>query len=486
MHHTLDRYCFFVACLALSPAGCSSGDPGNGTTSDTGTTNETTTDTTTDTTTACDPLTQPGPEWGWSKGACRRQCAAIGGSCASGAACPSGTQAAIGVVYDCAACCLAIGDDAGTGECTPGEVCRPAVDACDVPETCTADGVCPADTFAAAGTECRAAAGACDVAEVCTGQSAACPADAVQPSTYVCRASTGGCDVAEKCNGAAKACPADAVQPSTHVCRASTGGCDLTEKCNGTGKNCPSDASLPSPDWGVSGGVCLPSCGYVGGTSCGGGCGAGTETLGPAYDCAVCCASPPPCVSMIPAHTSSGTVFATEWSCTEQQYYRLPTSMNGLSAARGRFAAILAGIDVTATTARVFTMMHFVDGSGNEMNYHLNMWKDGATTRVRIDHKRWINGTTQEKIGQSMTHNFVPNVDYFLDCSWDPTQAICSMTPVGGTTIGAIKVPLFASFGAVAFGTGTRGFMVGSNFYGGESIGPNARVKAVRYSLLAP
>src|SRR5262249_13752126 len=107
--------------------------------------------------------------------------------------------------------------------CVVGDTgrCHIGMSACDVDTFCDGNGgPCPSGIQAAAGLVCRGAvAGGCDVAEVCDGVSASCPADAHQPVGTVCRqAVPGGCDIAESCNGSAS-CPADAHQPVGTMCR---------------------------------------------------------------------------------------------------------------------------------------------------------------------------------------------------------------------------------------------------------------------------
>ncbi len=66
---------------------------------------------------ACDPRTQPFPGWGVKDGQCLRSCGQLGGNwCEGGSSCPSGTTVA-GASYDCNVCCKSGGTSSGA--CDP-------------------------------------------------------------------------------------------------------------------------------------------------------------------------------------------------------------------------------------------------------------------------------------------------------------------------------------------------------------------------------
>jgi hypothetical protein len=181
----------------------------------------------------CDPHAQPSPDWGEKDGQCLRSCGQLGGdTCSGSSTCPSGTTS-VGESWDCAACCLTD----STPPPPPEPTCDPHTQ--PYPDWKEKDGVCLRSCGQLGGDHCSASS---------------CP--------------TGTTPVGDSWDCAA--CCLTGSPPSS--------GCT---------------SSQPSPDWGEKDGVCLRSCGQLGGTWCneqGASCPAGFAPVGESYDCVACCA----------------------------------------------------------------------------------------------------------------------------------------------------------------------------------------------------
>ena len=186
----------------------------------------------------CNPETQPWPAWGEKNGRCLPVCPTTGRHwCQNSGPCSPGTLP-VGDTYNCEVCCVynCCGD--------PTDSCR-----------WRGDGTCN-----------RGCA---------WGNDPDCPPEPPPPDCCGDPADPCGWEGDGTCNrGCAWGPDPDCNTPPPPVCDPST---------------------QPPPHWGQRNGRCLPSCGSLGGTHCGGGaqCPSGMSSVGDSYDCNACCKADP-------------------------------------------------------------------------------------------------------------------------------------------------------------------------------------------------
>ena len=233
---------------------------------------------------ACDPVTQPFPEWNDRNGQCLQACGLIGGTVAFDTPCSQHGKVDAGPAYDVAYCCK---------EAASSAVCDPVTQ--PYPRWDLRDGQCLPGCGVLGGmvafeTPCSQhgkvdAGPAYDVAYCCkeTASSAVC--DPVTQPAPQWGVKNGQCLLGCGPLGGTTAF----ATPCSHHGKVEAGEAyDVVYCCQS-----PCDAaSQPAPQWGEKNGQCLQSCGLVGGTvaftdRCEN---HGKVDAGPAYDVAYCCA----------------------------------------------------------------------------------------------------------------------------------------------------------------------------------------------------
>jgi hypothetical protein len=241
---------------------------------------------------ACDPKTQPAPEWGMKGGQCLASCDAVGGTSASNEPCAKHGKVDAGKAYDVAYCCF---DPA-----PPPPVCDPVTQ--PAPAWGTKNGQCLQGCGVLGGTSAfespcadhgKVDAGAAyDVAYCCKDAGAPPVCDPKTQPAPQWGVKDGKCLGACGVIGGTSAF----VTPCSQNGKVDAGAAyDVAYCCKDPPPVCDPNTQ-PSPQWGEKNGKCLQACGLIGGTSafvtpCAQN---GKVDAGEAYDVAYCCKDPPP------------------------------------------------------------------------------------------------------------------------------------------------------------------------------------------------